>query len=103
LIHVPYDQTQLDGTSYQQSSLSMKKKVNGVPLKSLLGLVYWEFSAMKLGKTLFHIGTGADIRDPKTSLKITASILTPFSELLPNLYYSPIKKLENIFIFKIAR
>jgi hypothetical protein len=64
---------------------------------------YWEFSAMKLGKTLFHIGTGADIRAPKTSLKITASILTPFSELLPNLYYSPIKKLENIFIFKIAR
>jgi hypothetical protein len=35
--------------------------------------------------------------------KITASILTSFSELLPNLYYSPIKKLENIFIFKIAR
>jgi hypothetical protein len=31
----------------------------------------------------------------KHSWKITASILTPFSELLPNLYYSPIKKLEN--------
>ena len=30
------------------------------------------------------------------SRKITASILTPFSELLPNLDYSPIKKLENI-------
>jgi hypothetical protein len=29
----------------------------------------------------------------KYSLKITASILTPFSKLLPNLYYSPIKKL----------
>jgi hypothetical protein len=36
------------------------------------------------------------------SRKITASILTPFSELLPNLYYSPIKELETIFIFKIA-
>jgi hypothetical protein len=39
----------------------------------------------------------------KHGRKITASILTPFSELLPNLHYSPIKKLENIFIFKIAR
>jgi cytochrome c-type biogenesis protein CcmH/NrfG len=39
----------------------------------------------------------------KNSQKITADILTPFSELLPNLYYSPIKKLENIFIFKITR
>jgi hypothetical protein len=45
----------------------------------------------KIGGNFFHIG------------KITASILTPFSELLPNLHYSPIKKLENIFIFKIAR
>jgi hypothetical protein len=51
----------------------------------------------------FHLGTGADIRPKKHSRKITASILTPFSELLPYLYYSPIKKLENIFIFKIAR
>jgi hypothetical protein len=50
-----------------------------------------------------HIGTGAEIWPKKHSRKITASILTPFSELLPNLYYSPIKKLENIFIFKIAR
>jgi len=31
------------------------------------------------------------------------SALNPFSELLPNLYYSPIKKLENILIFKIVR
>jgi hypothetical protein len=37
----------------------------------------------------------ADSRPKKHSRKITASILTPFSELLPNLYYSPIKKLEN--------
>jgi hypothetical protein len=34
---------------------------------------------------------------------VITSALTPFSELLPNLYYSPIKKLETIFIFKIAR
>jgi hypothetical protein len=59
---------------------------------------------MKLGKQLFHIGTGADVRpQEKHSRKITLSMLTPFSELLPNLYYSPIKKLEDIFIFKIAR
>jgi hypothetical protein len=32
-----------------------------------------------------------------------ASALNPFSELLSNLYYSPIKNLENIFIFKIVR
>ena len=36
------------------------------------------------------------------SLVIT-SALNPFSELLLNLYYSPIKKLENIVIFKIVR
>jgi hypothetical protein len=36
-----------------------------------------------------------------TCLFIT-SVLNPFSELLPK-YYSPIKKLENIFIFKIVR
>jgi hypothetical protein len=60
---------------------------------------------MKLGKkSFFHIGTGADIRPKKRCRKITASnhTLNPFSELLPNLYYSPIKKLENIFIFKIV-
>ena len=33
---------------------------------------------------------------------IITSVLNPFSELLPNLYFSPIKKLENIFIFKIV-
>jgi hypothetical protein len=47
----------------------------------------WEFSPMKLGKKI-HIGTGADIRPKKRSRKITASALNPFSELLPNLYYS---------------
>jgi hypothetical protein len=52
-------------------------------------------------ETFFTLGP---IFGPKKyNRKITASILTPFSELLPNLYYSPIKKLENIFIFKIAR
>jgi len=57
---------------------------------------------MKLGKkSIFHIGTEADIRPKKRSRKITASTLNPFSELLPNLYYSPIKPLENIFIFKL--
>jgi hypothetical protein len=59
---------------------------------------------MKLGrKACFHIRTGADIRPQKRSRKITASALNPFSELLPNLYYSPIKNFENIFIFKIVR
>ena len=35
---------------------------------------------------------------------IITSTFNPFSELLPNLYYSPIKKLllENICIFKIV-
>jgi hypothetical protein len=52
-------------------------------------------------KNMFTLGP---IFGPKKhSRKITASILAPFSELLPNLYYSPIKKLENMFIFKIAR
>ena len=70
-------------------------------LRIILSPCYWEVSPIKLGKFFFHIE--ADIRPKKKhSRKITASILTPFSELLPNLYYSPIKKLENIFIFKIA-
>jgi hypothetical protein len=34
---------------------------------------------------------------------IITSALNPFFELVPNLYYSPIKKLENICIFKIVR
>jgi hypothetical protein len=55
---------------------------------------YWELFSIKLGKRLFHIGTGADIRPKKHSRKITASILTPFSELLPNInqakYYAHI-------------
>jgi hypothetical protein len=65
---------------------------------------YWKFSPIKLGKTLFsHRDWDRYSAQKKHSRKITASILTPFSELLPNLYYSPIKKIENIFIFKIAR
>jgi hypothetical protein len=38
----------------------------------------------------------------QSDLLIT-SALNPLSELLPNLYYSPIKKLENIILFKIVR
>jgi hypothetical protein len=34
----------------------------------------------EIGKTLFHIGTGAEIWPKKHSRKITASILTPFRE-----------------------
>ena len=68
-------------------------------IATLLGIF-----SLELGEnTFFHIGTEADIRPKKHSRKINARILTPFSELLPNLYYSPIKNLENIFIFKIAR
>jgi hypothetical protein len=53
------------------------------------------------GKKKFTLGP---IFGPnKHSRKIIASILIPFSELLLSLYYSLIKLLENIFIFKIAR
>jgi hypothetical protein len=63
-----------------------------------------EISPHEIGKkSFFHIRTGADIRPQKRSWKITASALNPFSELLPKLNYSPIKNLENIFIFKIVR
>ena len=55
---------------------------------------------MTLGKKIFsHWVWGRYIRPKTRSRKITASALNPFSELLPNLYYSPIKKFENIFIF----
>jgi hypothetical protein len=60
-------------------------------ITTLLGIF-----ARKIGGKQFHIGTAADIRPKQNSRKITASILTPFSELLTNLYYSTIKKLENI-------
>ena len=60
---------------------------------------YW--IGRRRGKKISH--WGRYLAQKKHSRKITPSILTPFSELLPNLYYSPIKKLENIFIFKIAR
>jgi hypothetical protein len=68
-------------------------------ITTLLGIFPHE-----IGEKYFHIGTGADIRPKKTVRKsLHASMLTPFSELLPNLYYSPIKIFENILIFKIAR
>jgi hypothetical protein len=72
-------------------------------LRLILSPRYWEFPPMKLGKNFFTLGLGPIFGPKKHSRKITASILTPFSELLPNLHYSPIKKLENIFIFEIAR
>ena len=81
--------------------ISFEKAFINQFLRIILSPRYGEFSPIKLGGKLFHIG--ADIRPKKHSRKMTASILTPFSELLSNLYYSPIKKLENIFIFKIAR
>jgi hypothetical protein len=56
---------------------------------------------MKLGEKL-HIShwDWGRYSAQQHSRKITPRILTPFSELLPNLYYSPINKSENIFIFK---
>jgi hypothetical protein len=67
-----------------------------------LGIVPHEIG----GKSFFTLGLGPIFGPKKNTVgKIAASILTPFSELLPNLYYwySPIKKLKNIFIIKIAR
>ena len=89
--------------------MSFEKAFINQFLRIILSPRYWEFSPMKLGGG--GGGGGGEIshwdwgRYPaqKNSRKITASILTQFSELLPKLYYSSIKKLENIFIFKIAR
>jgi hypothetical protein len=64
-------------------------------ITTLLGILPHEIG----GKPFFTLGLGS-IFGPK---KDTANILTPFSELLPNLYYCPIEKIENIFILKIAR
>jgi hypothetical protein len=69
-------------------------------ITTLLGI-----SPHEIGKEkLFSHWDWGHIRPKKRCRKITASnhTLNPFSELLPNLYYSPIKKLENIFIFKIV-
>jgi hypothetical protein len=68
-------------------------------IPTLLGIFTHEIGK----KSFFHIGNGADILTKKRSGKITASALNPFSELSLNLYYSPIKKLENIFIFKFVK
>jgi hypothetical protein len=85
-------------------------------IPTLLGIFTHEIGK----KSFFHIGNGADILTKKRSRKITASAgadiltkkrsgkitasaLNPFSELSLNLYYSPIKKLENIFIFKFVK
>jgi hypothetical protein len=83
--------------------MSFEKAFINQFLRIILSPRYWEFSPMKIGKTIFTLGLGPIFGTKKNSRKITASILTPFSELLPKLYYSSIKTLENIFIFKIAR
>jgi hypothetical protein len=84
--------------------MSFEKAFINQFLRIILSPRYWKFSSIELGKKLFsHWDWGRFSAQKKHSRKITASILTPFTELLPNLYYSPIKKLENIFIFKIAR
>jgi hypothetical protein len=80
--------------------MSFKKAFINQFLRIILSTRYWKFAPMK---QIFTLGLGPIFGPTKHSRKITASILTPFSELLPNLYYSPIKKLENIFVFKIAR
>ena len=61
---------------------------------------YW--TRRRRGKTFSHWGRYSAQKNT-VGKSLHASILTLFSELLPNLYYSPIKKLENILIFKIAR
>ena len=84
--------------------MSFEKAFINQFLRIILSPRYWEFSPMKLENFFFFtMGLGPIFGPKKHSRKITASILTPFSELLPKLYYSPIKRLENIFIFKIAR
>jgi hypothetical protein len=78
--------------------MSFEKAFINQFLRIILSPRYWEFSSIKLGKKLFTLGLGPTF-GPKNTGKSLPSILTPFSELLPNLYYSPIKKLENMFIF----
>ena len=58
-----------------------------------------------LGKFIVgdFIAIGGEMHLLQMKTPIITSALNPFSELLPNLYHSPIKKLEIIFIFKIVR
>jgi hypothetical protein len=82
--------------------ISLEKAFTNNFITTLLGISPREIEE----NTFFTLGLGpiiGPIGPKKYSRKITARILTPFSELLTNLYYSPIKKLENIFIFKISR
>jgi hypothetical protein len=83
--------------------MSFEKAFINQFLRIILSPRYWEFSPMKSEENFFTLGLGPIFGPKKHSRKITASILSPFSELLPTLYYSPIKKLENSLIFKIAR
>jgi hypothetical protein len=83
--------------------MSFEKAFINQFLRIILSPRYWEFSPIKLGGGEISHWDWGRYSAQKNSRKITASILTQFSELLPKLYYSSIKKLENIFIFKIAR
>jgi hypothetical protein len=67
-------------------------------LTTLLGIFPHEIGK----KIVFSLELGPIFGSKKRRRKITESTLNPFSEFLPNLYYSPIKKVENIFIFKIV-
>jgi hypothetical protein len=76
--------------------MSFEKAFINQFLRIILSPRYWEFSLMIWEKNVFTWGLGPIVGPKKHNRKITASVLSPFSELLPNLYYSPIKKLENI-------
>ena len=68
-------------------------------------MIYFFNIKPMLGKFIVgdFIAIGGEMHLLQMKTPIITSALNPFSELLPNLYYSPIKKLENIFIFKIVR
>ena len=79
--------------------ISFEKAFINQFLRIILSPRYWEYSPIKLGKTFSH--WGRYLAEKKHGRKITSSILTPFPELLPNLYYSPIKKLERCASLKL--
>ena len=83
--------------------MSLEKAFINQFLRIIVSPRYWEFSLIKLGKHFFHIRTGADIRPKKTQSEnhckhFNSVLRTPTKfALFSN------QKLENIFIFKIAR
>jgi hypothetical protein len=81
--------------------MSFEKAFINQSLRIILSPRYWEFSPMKLRKS-FHIGTEVDIWNTKTQSENHCIHLNSVLRTPTNLYYSPIKKLENIFIFKIS-